>query len=226
MHGKIKQARLRVFLLVVIAGMLGLIAAKVNVGEGAFDVFAGRLNTPQKEESASSQAKGTSASAEESAPEFAIQSPVSSSQSEEVPRTLRDGSKITRMEDGYGNSTVTRSFRGHELLRMILIRYHENGQRRVFVYGKNGQVESLPSEYYESALTATPGEIAKLAKIEDSLNQRQRKSERISVIREIQRDELRERQLIENQTDAEQVDLEENDKVGVTGKQFEPDSEE
>ncbi|MDH3528818.1 MAG: hypothetical protein OEQ28_04580 [Acidobacteriota bacterium] len=201
----------------------------MHLGIGVMDLFGGKQESTQREESRGVQAKSEIRSAplelSEPGSDYIRQSPVSSQKSEDVTRILQDGSRLSRMKDGYGNSTVTRSFRGHDLLRMVMVRDHGNGQRQVFVYGKNGQVESLSSEYSDQVLSLTPAEIAKAAKINDSFSEKQRREQRISVIRDRQRDELREKRRAETPRYAEPADIGEAGENELPADEIKPNSE-
>ena len=112
---------------------------------------------------------------------------------EDMTRTLSDGSRITRLEDGYGNASVTRTFRRHELLRMVLVRIKANGERAIFVYGRNGEVKPIPRQYWARIFSAPGSELASAAQIYDSANVNEKRRRRLANIRKpIVEDELSE----------------------------------
>jgi len=85
--------------------------------------------------------------------------PIATSQKslKELPRTAFDGSQISTMYDGFGNKTEIRTFSNNLLVQSVIAKSFADGQKRIFVYGQNGEVKNLTEDYYEKALTA-PGD--------------------------------------------------------------------
>lgn len=82
-----------------------------------------------------------------------------------ITQIARDGSQIKIMYDGFGNKTETRTFENNPLLKTVLLRTDVDGKRRVFVYGQNGDVKSLPDDMLDKVLTAAPTDLASSAGI-------------------------------------------------------------
>ena len=81
-------------------------------------------------------------------------------------RIASDGSQIAVSYDGFGNKTEIRSFNNNLLVKLILLRTSNEGDRQVFVYGRNGEVKKLPVNMFDKTLTASADELAKAAGIE------------------------------------------------------------
>ncbi|MGC2235491.1 MAG: hypothetical protein WA584_04990 [Pyrinomonadaceae bacterium] len=84
---------------------------------------------------------------------------------QETTRLTEDGSEIKTTYDAYGNKTEVRIFHENPRLKQLLIRTSADGQRHVYVYGQNGEVESLPDKMLEKAMSAPANEIADVAGI-------------------------------------------------------------
>lgn len=197
MNGQTKNTVVRTLLLLFIAGMLALIAAKLHLGDEAVKAITNSLSAEKPTDSAESKTKSNDGSTSSDGLSPLSQKPnenhVSKVKSEDIVRVLSDGSSVSRMQDGYGNSTVTRDFKGHKLIRMILVRYSANGERRGFVYAKNGKVNEIPKQYFDRLLSASADEIASAAQIYDSANEGTKRKERLALIRDRQRTEAQER---------------------------------
>ena len=85
--------------------------------------------------------------------------------SREKTQIIKDGSTIDTTYDGFGNKTEKRTFNGDPLLNLIMLRSGIDGNKKVFVYAKNGEVKNLPEEMIEKILTASPDELANAAGI-------------------------------------------------------------
>lgn len=83
----------------------------------------------------------------------------------EAPRSVADGSQISTMYDGFGNKTEIRTFSNNLLVHSITVRTFTDGRRRIFVYGQNGDVRSLPEDSYEKVLTDSGNSLANSAGI-------------------------------------------------------------
>ncbi len=96
-----------------------------------------------------------------------IQKPIATSRAgvQEKPTSSTDNSQINTMIDGFGNKTETRIFSDHPLLQRLVVRTAVNGQKKVFVYGKNGDVKKLPIDMLDKAMNASANELAKSAGI-------------------------------------------------------------
>ena len=84
---------------------------------------------------------------------------------QEIIKTALDGSKITTTYDSFGNKTEVRVFNGHSRLKLLMLRTSVTGQKEVYVYGHNGEVESLPENMLDKATTVSADEIASRAGI-------------------------------------------------------------
>jgi hypothetical protein len=80
--------------------------------------------------------------------------------SQEVVRQAKDNSRTSTMFDGYGNKTETRTFSDGSALLAVIIRTSADGSRQAYVYGPNGEVETLPENMIETALSAPAPQIA------------------------------------------------------------------
>lgn len=83
----------------------------------------------------------------------------------EISRLVEDGSEIKTSYDAFGNKTEVRIFRGNPRLKQLLIRTSVDGERQVYVYGQNGEVETVPDNMLEKVLSAPANEIADVAGI-------------------------------------------------------------
>jgi len=87
----------------------------------------------------------------------------------EVPKDVvlnaDDGSQIRTSYDAYGNKTEVRMFFNDPKLKQIMMRTSADGQKQVYVYGQNGEVETLPGAMVERVLTGSANEIANSAGI-------------------------------------------------------------
>ena len=203
MNGYKKNTVTRVFLLLFITAMLALIAAKLHYGDGAFEAISRKIIRDAKTDAPASQLESRNGSA---LTIDAKEVPVSFVKSEDVRRILSDGSNIGVMRDGYGNTTTTRSFDGHKLIRMVMVRENAKGAQRVFVYGKNGSIKNIPNKFFDRVLTASADEIASTAKIYDSTNENSRRKQRIALIQSRQRQEAQEKYETELQRKSEQAE--------------------
>ncbi len=144
--------------------------------------------------------------------------------SKDITRVQRDGSRINRMQDGYGNSTVSRNFSNHKLLRMVVVRFRNDGERSVYVYGKNGKVKNLPEKYHERVLTASADEIAAAAQIFDPRTESDRRKQRLAALRERIREERQETEVFESPSeDPSGTDYEDLGNESLIADQVEPD---
>lgn len=89
----------------------------------------------------------------------------SGERSQEPAKILSDNSKVHTMYDGYGNKTEARCFNNHPRITCIVLSSTTNGQRRVLVYGQNGDIMDLPENMLDQMMTATADEIANSAGI-------------------------------------------------------------
>lgn len=89
---------------------------------------------------------------------------------EEPSKSSTDNSQVNMMVDGFGNKTETRIFVDHPLLQRVVVRTNANGQKKAFVYGNNGDVNSLPEHLMNNAMTASANDLAKSAGIFDGRN--------------------------------------------------------
>jgi hypothetical protein len=85
--------------------------------------------------------------------------------SQETAKIAADQSRINVMYDGFGNKTETRTFNNHLRLQCVMIKTAVDGQKQIFVYGQNGQVNPLPENMVDKAMTAPADEIANSAGI-------------------------------------------------------------
>ncbi|NNE67521.1 MAG: hypothetical protein HKN33_13235 [Pyrinomonadaceae bacterium] len=190
MESTTKDTLIRVFLLLSIAGMLSAMVADIYV----FKKVTHRMMSipfeeppvakPKKAETKIRQINGDELPGLEGFKDREGRYTPLAELKEDMPRTLRDGSTISRLEDGYGNTSVTRSFRKHPLLRMILVRIKSNGERVIYVYGRNGEVKSIPRQYWERIFSASGDELASAAQIYDSENVNDKRKKRLANIRE------------------------------------------
>lgn len=95
------------------------------------------------------------------------QKPIATSRvgSQDTPKPIADNSQISTMIDGFGNKTETRIFVNHPLLQRIVVRTFAGGRKKVFVYGNNGDVNGLPTNIINKAMTASANELANSAGI-------------------------------------------------------------
>lgn len=100
--------------------------------------------------------------------------------SEEISKIVEDDSVINTMYDGFGNKTETRSFNSNTLVKKVVMRTLANGERQIFVYAQNGEVINLTSDKSDKVLTVPGNEIASLAKIYESREQRDKKRAEIA----------------------------------------------
>lgn len=80
-------------------------------------------------------------------------------------KTYASSSKLETMTDRYGNKTETRCFDFHPRLRCVMLSTSADGQRKIFVYGQNGDVKGLPENMLDRAMTASADDIANAAGI-------------------------------------------------------------
>jgi hypothetical protein len=99
---------------------------------------------------------------------------------QDTPKLEEDGSQVLTMYDGYGNKTETRAFNNHSRLKMVVVRTDTRGLKRVFVYGHNGKVKSVPSNMIEKVLTSPADELANSAQIYETLDDRRRRKEELA----------------------------------------------
>jgi hypothetical protein len=83
----------------------------------------------------------------------------------ETIKAAPDSSQLTTSYDSFGNKTEVRVFNNHQRLKLLMLRTSVNGQKQVYVYGQNGEVEGLPEHMLDKATTASADEIASLAGI-------------------------------------------------------------
>lgn len=159
--------------------LLGSVAAHMHFGFDLRDLLASESESKTKKDLSKKQ----SSDERDSVADLTGRIAAARESSAEVVRVQGDGSRVTRMEDGYGNSTVTRNFSGHKLLRKVIVRFQAKGQRAAFVYGKNGQVKSLPARYQDRILTASADEIAAAAMIFDAQNPSDHRKQRLNAIK-------------------------------------------
>ena len=78
---------------------------------------------------------------------------------------LEDGSQIKTSYDAFGNKTETRVFFNNPRLKQIVLRTSVDGQKQIYVYGQNGEVESVPESRLTEVLNSSANEIAGFAGI-------------------------------------------------------------
>ena len=83
----------------------------------------------------------------------------------EATFTADDGSQISTTYDAYGNKTEIRKFFNHPRLKQMIMRTSVEGQKQIYVYGQNGEVESLPENMLDRAMNIPSDEIASVAGI-------------------------------------------------------------
>lgn len=101
-----------------------------------------------------------------------IQEPIATTKAgfEEPSKPSIDNSQVNMMVDGFGNKTETRVFVDHPLLQRVVVRTNGTGQKKAFVYGHNGDVNSLPNNIMDNAMTASANDLAKSAGIFNGRN--------------------------------------------------------
>jgi hypothetical protein len=119
-------------------------------------------------------------------------------------RKLGDNSEVSTMFDGYGNKTLTRQFQDHSRIKKIVLRINATGAGRIFVYGQNGVVENLPEKMANNVLNSSADELANLANIYETREQRDRK---ILEKAQRKRDELKPKPSSENPINNENVEF-------------------
>ena len=92
-------------------------------------------------------------------------SAVSGKESREETKVLDDNSKLDIMYDGFGNKTEARCFVNHPRLTCVVLSSAVSGQRKVLVYGQNGDIKELPEILLDKVTTASGDEIANSAGI-------------------------------------------------------------
>lgn len=75
-------------------------------------------------------------------------------------QTTKDGSEISIMQDGYGNTVETRNFYNHPNLTVVTIKTFANGEKEGLAYGHNGERKKLSPDAISIALSAGGNEIA------------------------------------------------------------------
>jgi hypothetical protein len=83
----------------------------------------------------------------------------------DMTRRLDDASEIKTTYDAFGNKTEVRIFFNNPRLRQIVLRTSVDGQRQVYIYGPNGEVEAVPSARLDEVLNAPANEVAGFAGI-------------------------------------------------------------
>ncbi len=106
----------------------------------------------------------------------------------QMEKTLGDNSQLVFSSDGFGNSSVTRFFKDHSRLNKILLRISAEGEKIIYVYGQDGKVKYLDAQMSEKVLKASADEIANVAKIYESREDKIRRAEEIDSSR---REELK-----------------------------------
>ena len=86
--------------------------------------------------------------------------------------TADDGSQINTTYDAFGNKTEIRKFFNNPRLTQVLLRTSVEGERQIYVYGQNGEVEPLPQNMLDRAMVASGDEIAAAAGITSVKQQR------------------------------------------------------
>ncbi|MEO6587891.1 MAG: hypothetical protein ABIP06_01070, partial [Pyrinomonadaceae bacterium] len=84
---------------------------------------------------------------------------------EEITKVEKDNSKISLVTDRYGNTIETRTFNEDPQLAQIVLQTSADGKIKVFVYGQNGDVKSVPENMLDKIMTAPANEIASAAGI-------------------------------------------------------------
>jgi hypothetical protein len=92
-------------------------------------------------------------------------SPASGNGAQEQTKILDDNSRLNTMYDGFGNKTEARCFNNHPRLTCIVLTSALNGQRKVHVYGQNGDIKELPENLLDKVTTASAEELANMAGI-------------------------------------------------------------
>ena len=128
-------------LLLLNIALIGSVAANIHFGFDPRDFLTSESGSKSKKNS--SEKQSPDAMNPEDVPGGQIVSTTGSKQ--DAVRVQQDGSRINRMEDGYGNSTVIRNFAGHKLLRKVVVRFLSDGERTGFVYGKNPHRPGVPT---------------------------------------------------------------------------------
>lgn len=85
--------------------------------------------------------------------------------SKEATQTTKDGSEISTMHDGYGNTVQTRYFYNHPNLKILTVKTLASGEKEGIAFGHNGEIKKLSPEAAEQGLTASGNEIANLVGI-------------------------------------------------------------
>lgn len=91
-------------------------------------------------------------------------------------RNTKDNSQTNVMFDGYGNKVEIRRFYNDNRLKQVVVRTQADGSRKVFVYGTNGSVKSVPTELENRILDASANEISDAAMIYEPVIRRQTQS--------------------------------------------------
>ncbi len=83
----------------------------------------------------------------------------------EINQTIKDGSQITAMSDGYGNKIETRYFFNHPNLKSLTVKTFADGHQEILVFGHNGERKKLAPETIQQVLTTSGNDIANVAGI-------------------------------------------------------------
>ena len=91
-------------------------------------------------------------------------------------KILADDSQIQTTYDGFGNKTEIRVFSKHPRLKLLMLRTSVNGERQIYVHGQNGEVEGLPENMLDKAISISADEIANSAGITETRRENTRPS--------------------------------------------------
>lgn len=83
----------------------------------------------------------------------------------EANQTAKDGSEISTMHDGYGNTVQTRYFYNHPNLKILTVKTLASGEKEGIAFGHNGERKKLSPEASAQGLTASGNEITNLVGI-------------------------------------------------------------
>lgn len=205
-------------LLVVNVFVIGLVALKVHYGWSVTDILekASSVVSTEQEAGANKQVIPAERAGDTRKVEKVDTADFGVEMTEDMERTLSDGSNLTRQVDGYGNIAVTRTFRGHKLIRLLVIRMNRKKETTVYIHGKNGKPVLLDPKFHENVLNESADDIATNAGIIDSKNENDLKRERLAVIKRQVREEAAEK--------VRQMEAEERRRVEVANQQEEVNS--
>ena len=83
----------------------------------------------------------------------------------ESPKNNSDNSQINTMFDGFGNKTEMRCLNNDPILKCIRLKTSAAGYKQATVFGKHGEIKTLPDEMSDRAMTADASFVASAAGI-------------------------------------------------------------